>query len=716
MSTTSPIGKAHSDANTSIYTPSFDEQKKCGYVNDLVDLGEKARSEWLREASLNMAFYRGNQWVDYSMRNQAIVSLPQDGYEVRITQNHIAPIVDGLNAHLTKQNPNWIVVPGTDDEDQDAARASKSLLESVWHDVNMSSKIDDASKNAIITGLGVFRVGYAPPDAYAQEDEGPEHESGAGDKAEDKAEGEIEDKPGVPDTEDIEESSGKVTVDCVSPFSVIFDPGTTDKDLSSCRWIAEIRYLHLDELRDIYPVKGRRIPPSAANYTVTDSYSESSLSTIRSDSTNTTDQSLDRVRVVYYYERPSKRFPKGLCRVVSGNVLLEEHKELPLRCLPYAVIRTYDIPGKFAGAGIVSRLRGLQAKINHNISKHQEMLDIIANPKWGVEEGSISINSLDNTPSEVLTVATGKAFPRPIEAPTIPPSIMQTVAADVQTLYSLSGLTDLASLSGQSGRALQFITELEATKLGGISKQLESAMAKVGSLILKVWKEYMPVEVTITAVGGEGRLTALRFHQSELRNTDVRVAVGSMSIRHPSVQREEITMYAERGFFGDIKDPKVQTKVLKALEFGSLDEAEGNANNSEASYAREENYVISHGGTSKALPFENHTVHITEHEAMIRSVAFRQLPPMVFEAAIKHLAEHYMWSTPGNAEGWWTRFIDPALLPQKPPAPEGGEPPTEGPSAPLVGAPPPIPTSMGMPTDTAPAAAPIEADAFGDQG
>src|SRR4051812_41418712 len=76
----------------------------------------RARSRLEREWKLNMAFYKGNQWVFYNRFSGRIESLPvEDGdkprYRVRLVDNKILPGVQGYVAMLTKTKPVIYATP-----------------------------------------------------------------------------------------------------------------------------------------------------------------------------------------------------------------------------------------------------------------------------------------------------------------------------------------------------------------------------------------------------------------------------------------------------------------------------------------------------------------------------------------------------------------------------------------------------------------------------
>jgi len=88
-----------------------------------------------RDWKLNMAFYRGNQWVWFNRYSGQVQSIPQpdqgDGprYRVRLTSNQILPGVQGLLAMMTKTKPVISATPDSGAErDIRAAQMAEQRL------------------------------------------------------------------------------------------------------------------------------------------------------------------------------------------------------------------------------------------------------------------------------------------------------------------------------------------------------------------------------------------------------------------------------------------------------------------------------------------------------------------------------------------------------------------------------------------------------------
>jgi len=114
---------------------------------DKVKHVENSRIKQARDWKLNMAFYRGNQWVWFNRFTGRVQSVPQpdqgDGprYRVRLTSNQILPGVQGLLAMMTKTKPVISATPDSGAErDIRAAEMAEQLYESWWRDLKLKTK------------------------------------------------------------------------------------------------------------------------------------------------------------------------------------------------------------------------------------------------------------------------------------------------------------------------------------------------------------------------------------------------------------------------------------------------------------------------------------------------------------------------------------------------------------------------------------------------
>lgn len=696
-------------------TPAYDPRtaKLCSAIQTLLRTGDDARQGWHANAWIHLCYYMGHQWVDYDRGLNRPRELPKARGEQRMTLNYTKVSVDAAVAKLSQHQPAWLVPPATDDErDVENARACGQLLDYLWHQLQCRSKVQELIKWAAVTGIGIMRVGFdsaavdtlGGPDAPQLPDESVIDVEGPGFEVE--IEAASQGNPSGP--------SGFPTLEVVPPFGVVFDPGAVRKDLSDARWVIERRWLHIDEIRERWPENGRYVKAAG-----TDGSGTGAASILMQDFLGTPTESsragmtMDRAEVWFFYEKPSRRFPGGRCVTATENVILEEHHELPAGRLPFVVVRYGSVPGRFYGQGIVEAVRPAQDMLNKQISARLQVVEYHSAPVWAVEVGSLT-STIGTRPGGKIEYNKGSTPPAPIPPPPISPQHEALENAAVQHIREISGINEisLGIVPGSiSGRAAQWMAELDATKLSLVTSEIEEAMAVLGGMLLRLWRDYMPPETTISVLGKSSKLEAWAFENTAITSTSVRVLPGSMSVKHPSVKRETVVMLNAQGAYGDtVNDPKAQARLFRELEWGTPDWTEGEAD-SESKTQREENYLIltttiefdDAGGVVlpvKAEPWHDHAAHIQEIRMLLQSDELRNAEVERFEIARRHLAEHEGYaSLIGQGWQWWTEYAPDIQALGAPPAAPAPAMPQAVEAPPLPGQEPPIDPATGLPMD-----------------
>lgn len=648
------------------YTPTEEAAKLLDYARRQIEYGEQMRRGFNESAWTNLAFYMGRQWAQFDSRTGRMYEPDVAAGERRRVLNYIKPAVLSTIAKLTQHQPGWIVMPGTSDEDDiQAARACDKLLEHIWYDVRMRTKLPRGILAAVITGVGIFRAGW---------------DMDAGDEYDDPGTDADQEHEAAPKAR---KKTGAPTLSVCSIFNTYIDPGATEPDMSDARWVAEVCYLPIDEVRACWE-NGKYVSPDSC--VVVDNFSEELYRDLRSDAGDAPtpdDGSLsDRVRVIFYYEKASpQRYKDGLYAVMTDTVMLEVSNELPFNELPYAIVRFDQTPGKLLGLGMVAGAVSPQEVINEQTTQRLNTLALMAAPKWVAEEGSIGKNVIDSTAGEVIMVRKGAGFtPHTVPPPPMTPEHANMTAECIDHIRQITGANEITqgiASAGTSGRAAQWMAELDASKLSLVSQEIEDACARLGYLFLRYWHAYTQVARTVKVVGESRRVEVLEFQTSDIRSYDVRVLQGSMRVRHPSTRREEVMLAWQNGGYGDRNDPRAIAQFRRDMEMGDLDYVQGNTD-AEAVYAREENYVYGKlSEESEPRPWEDHDTHIREHKALLMSVAFRNLPRETQNALVTHIAKHEKLKAEA-AQGvpWWATQL--GIQPQ-PPAQQPAQPPAQQP-------------------------------------
>ena len=683
MSLSGAISDAYSKDGVKDYDPTQKEMETSSFIKKQWDDSERAKTTLVEDAWIGLAYYTGRQWSHYNRITRLVTEDNPPPWRVRMVLNYVLPTVETLAGKLVENRPGFISLPASnDDDDVEAARQAEQLLNYLWKELNMQVKLHEAVKWMAITGTVFFKTWW---DASAGEEyETSDEIQAAIDRAVESGEEEPEEKKPKKAKTKAKKKTGLPVIEVLSPLEVGWDPGA--KDIESCRWIVHTNMMHIDEIRERWE-KGKYVSADAGFDS--DQYSQQVLREF-SRNINTDDALMDRVAVYEYFERPSPRHPNGYYAIVAGNIVLEEEEALPYNDLPFVIARHITVPGKLCGEGVVKAIVPPQKEVNKSVSQRIEAINLMSSPKWRAEKGSVDKSALTDEPGEVIFYSrTASRPPEPIPPPPLSPAHMHIEKEQIEHIQNISGVNDVtrgAASPQMSGRAIGLLADLDQTKLGPTVRELESAIERMCSKMLWMWREYMPIPFTLQVTGRDALMEVFEFHRSQIKTTRVRVVGNSMLPKHPSYRREQVMQMFQVGLLGPPQEPETQMKARKLMEFGDLNQIYGDQNR-DRYYAREENQILSNGKWSDPKPWEDHVTHIDEHMNFMKSIDFRLLPEESQLAFEKHVAWHYHAESQQQQGGpWWAPYSEAgmegfppvpqpeAAPPGMPAGPEGGSP------------------------------------------
>ena len=671
------------------WSPTAEEVKLVNYVTKQFELCERFKKPHVRSAYYTISFYLGQQWLRYDRASETHDSIKFEEWEEQPVTNYMKRVIDDVTAKVTENRPAVTVVPATSDEDdQEAARASEKLLDHLWMELDFGDGIEEAVKLATLTGLSAIKVYWDAAGGEQYQPTQTEMEVGA------EVEGAIGDlgprMTGIPDW------------DVLSLMEFGFDPGA--RRWSKCRWAYSRNTVHIDVLRQAYD-KAKYIKSNRRMDF--DHFQVQLMDKLRGDRQNSAQSLTEHVEVIEYYERPSPRHPNGMFTVIAGGLVMYHQERLPFGKLPFYPIRDGKIPGRMIGHGRAVSLLDPQHEVNKRDKDIREHANLMAQAKWIVAEGSLKNgNYISNEPGEIVEYNPGFPAPRPMVNPPLPQEHLVIKNGAVETIFELSGLSSLTRgriPSNMSGRAIGMATDLEATLLGPLVKEVEKAICGVGSMLLTMWRDMMPVAYTVPVMGKNSVSELIRFFSSDISSTDVRMQGGSMLPKLLSFRQERLLMMWERGVFGNPQDPMNQIKFRKMLEFGDTDAIDGD-NSRERRYAREVNEMLKVGAFVHPNPaIDSMEIQIDERTDYMQSAEYRRLAPEIQNMFMRNLAWCYYYASQSQqGVPWWTHVDEQAIQVEAWPPFMQEPPPQEGqPGQPQMPQPEPM-DAFGMPPEAGP--------------
>lgn len=419
-------------------------------------------------------------------------------------------------------------------------------------------------------------------------------------------------------------------------FELLWPPGIEDEE--DFPWEAVIHAVPLDKLVERYGDVARQVKPEPL--TVMEQLGmkdgvDLAFGTDPEGDPGTPGKLEDHAALIEFYERPTRKFPRGRRLDFAQEVLLDMDDKLPYRT-PRGDWRSgivyfhyWRVEGRFHGRALIEGGKGIQRTYNKRLQQEHLTIDR-AQPFVMVDEFTDE-DAIKKTPEPMEIVRLGNPAARP-------PQIVQGAAVHADIWRSKDGLIqDLERAMGihgvSTGEAptrettyaeLALRSEKDRTKLDPITEDFQRG---VGELIeLSVWdiRRYWSAEKVKAIAGEEEYAEVVNFKGSDLPDFFlVEKAKGSK----PRTEAAEIQLVmdlwraSQEEAAAMQQPPRLDLDWLKgSLEAGkALDFPEG-PTDVHVQKARWENTLLLKGELVEPSYFDPPPVHIPIHrEAQVEA-------------------------------------------------------------------------------------------------
>lgn len=570
----------------------------------------KARSDRIpfeRQWYINLAFFAGRQWIEWAGNSgdfdfARLSEPPKKRHITRLTSNKVRTRMLRTMSKLSQERPRSFVQPSTSDNgDIAGSKAAEKIVEWVTTEqVELDAVMSQVDFWSVICGTGFIKDYWNPnqPDA-----------SGA---------------------------QGRVEIDAMSPFHV-FVPDMEVQDIQKQPWVAHVCAKHVDELEAIFGVRLEPTTTSGSGGVLNDKFMHS----VGINSNSAKDA------VIYYemYIKPqgeSGRFPNGVKIAWANDQILYVEDGKPqevqdesgmlvkqpgpfINGMDYPITRRIHYPsGKFYGESPVTDMISLQTEYNRARSQMIDNRNLMSNPPWLAQTGSIvNPKALDGAPGRIIQYTPVGQPPTPVEMPSLP----STVSADIQLLQmdldEASQNTEMSRGDApgrvEAATAIAYLQEESDAIISLASRDKERALERLGQHILYYVNTYWIDERAFTVVGRNNVVEAVSFSQSSTSGAiNFKVVPGSASPLSRSAKQALIMELLKMGAIG----------VGEALEYLALGDASRlyEEMQIDKAQAQRENVQMSMGEEVEVELSYNHITHIQMHDDFVKRQEFRTMP------------------------------------------------------------------------------------------
>lgn len=641
----------------------------------MVEELERKRYLMERQWKLNLAFYKGKQYVFYNRKSRRIESLPTDEgdkprYRVRLVANQIAPHSHALLARLTKTKPTFFATPGQSSfEAMKATEVAEALLEYWWDQFHLASKREEAMLWAIICGNGFWKISWndrvgssvklmVDPDGQPIVNPVLEHFfkqrlEGAG----------LE-----PEQFEREVFEGEIQVDVMAPFDVLLDDSA--QVFEDCKFAVCIHPMNPDEIFARY---GVRLKANAVNR-----YPDETLPGAFGVAESKT---VDNVRIVYYgYFLPSGKYPNGRFAVFVKNpniVLFESDWPYPFEKLPLVKFPGVRVPGQLWDTSVVENAIPLQKELNRTLSQMIEYKNLTLKPQMLAPVGSLRQRMTDEPGAIFEYNPVAGKVPESIPLPGMPSYVFEHLQDLGERLKDTFGLTDI--IQGQvppnveAGIAIDLLQEAATDRLAPQIMMMEKSLENAGNLMLALAQKFYKEPRMVMLAGSGSRPKIERFESADIMSgIQVKVETGSGLPRTRAGKQARVMQMLQLGIItparaykyldmGDFRNLQAQFEADEDQAMREHDKLMDGLPVNESAAMDAQNQMMNMMMNPQMdpltgqpvppdqnqvaqlmdaglmpLPFENKAVHLDTHASYMKSVEFESLPSDVKQKFYKH--------------------------------------------------------------------------------
>jgi hypothetical protein len=616
-------------------------------LNDLFDAGRQIRRRFEPDAYLNVAFYLGRQWTRWD--GTQIFGIPEDSTE-QTTDNRIGPFIRTEIARMTKTQPQWVAVPRTQsDQDQAATKYAVMALDDAWKRHNLLRKLRGALLWSRVTGAGFWKVWWDPS-------RGPKRDVLVYGQQHPNAGQLVRDQYGAPMRPELahtlppeagpEQRSvamGDICVDLRSFFQIVTDPLASEEGLDSAEWIAEEAVYSRDYCRKHFPQLYEKLSfdadPQAGAME-----SRMPFGGVYDQSTTAAGKGI--VLREYWSEG------KYCCWAPNDNIVLKEDRN-PYPWLPYVMFRGQPAPGRFWPHSVVTDARPRQVDLNKTSSQIQENGARIGNPPAARDS---RFNDQDEPwqglPGEYVDFTgdgSGELPFRFIPVPEMPAYIQNNLQRIEDSLREIFGQHEVTGANVPPGvtaaSAISLLQEQDDTRLGPDVGEMEQTIADAGRRMLFLIRNYYTDERHIQVAGEDGQWDVEAF-KGDMTNgvEDIEVQSGSGMPESKAGKQAAIERILQMIMQNNptLLSARDLRKVTQEFQVGGLEAFFSNISRT-YQQVQDENRQLLQGVTLGINSYDEDEEHVDYHEDFMRSSRYQQAVqqnPLVGRNTEEHVAMH----------------------------------------------------------------------------
>ena len=351
--------------------------------------------------------------------------------------------------------------------------------------------------------------------------------------------------------------------------------------------------------------------------------------------------------LLVHYQPPTNRNKKGkVIHVAGSEIIHQEDWPYPHKKIPGYVFRASFDSGRWWASTFVSEARHLQRRYNAARTKQAEHSDYASAVKLLAPYGLLvnGADSITDIPGEILEYHPDPdaQMPTYLQPPDSPRSLqreLEMLAGEISDIMHIHDISrGKAPGDRNSGTALAILAEQDETPLGMIAQDQARGWARIAEMVLGLYAEKATGDRIATFQPGS-QLPALRQKWTGKVLEGVRRVHVPLESTRPisrAARQARIVEMAERfPAFAQTLSPSALAKIFDV----PADHAMATVAPDVAS-ALFENQLLLTGEVPLPEPWEDHEAHMSQHNAMRTTPAYRYAPPQIQQIIDDHIDAH----------------------------------------------------------------------------
>ena len=579
------------------------------YRSGLASIRNRLSDYWL-----NHAFLLGYQWTYVEESTGVVRQAPDEPGREQAVNNRMWSNHRTLIGKLTQRELTFEVPPtGADDGSIMGARIAESILRGTKVAHGWETDREVLAAMILKGGTAALAVEWDPHAGHVV----------------------------VGPSEDSEEIRGGDTVETpLGLHQFVVEPGV--REAEKARWWIKAESLPPETVQSIYGLAERPDADVTAGQSALQRRLISSANMSSQASSGTND---DLTLVLTYYERPNVHSPEGRVAVVVGGQIVQGGEDMPWPFpfkdrLNLVVGRETVVEDEWTGQTVYTAVRGPQALLNVSWSSIIEHMKLAGNARLVVPQSSIDlVEQLTDLPGEILPVQDGAqgsiGYVQPAQLPGWLIDVPINLLAQIDDLMGVHDVSrGVAPPNVESGFGISILAEQDSTPVGRISKEIARMFSTASTMVLQLMEAEVSETREVTAAEpGQAPMVTKWSGKDLLGQTTAHVPLEAIVPRNRAAQMKLAQDMMAMGLITTIDEFMAVSEMADST--GILEKVDP-----DTARARRENHAFRADKAVHTQPWDNHQIHIREHNALRKSRAYEMMTAEQRQVVDLHIQGH----------------------------------------------------------------------------